>query len=746
MLKKVALLLIVVSANLVLSQEQFNIQRTNINHLGTSFGIALYEKGIVYNQHFKSQVGDDLLDFTEIVYSEKVSENDNLIFGTPQKKFGKFQVGFFNGSTCFYQDEVFFTANASSEYEYVASKRKKSNISESGKNVLHVYYSKKIGDKWGTPISLNFNSNEFSCIHPFLSQDGQTLYFASNRPGSLGAYDLYMSKRLSDGLWSEPINLGPNVNTAKNEMFPSYYHGKLYFASNYNTIANKADILFSEYSKKGWNVSQKLEGLNSDADDFGIIFIDDFSGYFLSNRDGSDTIDQVYYFESKLNGDIVKTFILDKYSKQPIIGLNGTLFNKDSGMKKDLEFSENGQLTVTIPDGKNVYRFEKDGYIPQEVTINNEEDRKKLRSVFLVPNFNGRVINDLTGKPVRGMVVRAYDPITGELIAETTTNENGEWGLPLDKDKTYNISYSKDGFEEVTLKNVAFNKNDMIANFAANPILRGAVTNFITGETEGGVLVQAVDPNTGEVLSEMVTGPDGKWGFDLPSDQELIIRYKKDGLELKDVRINGGERGSSMRDKLSNVRMSTEAKEGNKLEIRNIYFDLGKANVKSDSYFVLDNIVDYLTENKGARIELSAHTDSRGDVNSNMSLSQQRAQSVYEYLVSKGVSSSSLVPKGYGESMLTNKCADGVTCTEEEHQMNRRVEMKILESSSNAKQVIKEKQAEQSTKSSDDVYVVSEGETLYRVYINTGVSTEKLRELNNLKDSNITKGMVLKLK
>jgi outer membrane protein OmpA-like peptidoglycan-associated protein len=91
----------------------------------------------------------------------------------------------------------------------------------------------------------------------------------------------------------------------------------------------------------------------------------------------------------------------------------------------------------------------------------------------------------------------------------------------------------------------------------------------------------------------------------------------------------------------------------------------------------LDKLVAFITENK-LKIELSSHTDARGNAAYNQKLSQARAQSCVDYLIKKGVPKTSIVAKGYGETQLLNRCKDGVQCSEEEHQENRRTEIKIL--------------------------------------------------------------------
>ncbi|MNR02849.1 Outer membrane porin F precursor [compost metagenome] len=85
-----------------------------------------------------------------------------------------------------------------------------------------------------------------------------------------------------------------------------------------------------------------------------------------------------------------------------------------------------------------------------------------------------------------------------------------------------------------------------------------------------------------------------------------------------------------------------------------------------------------MTDNPTIWIELGSHTDSRGKDNYNLDLSQKRAESAVQYIISRGINKNRLTAKGYGETQLLNKCANGVNCTEEEHQLNRRTEFKIV--------------------------------------------------------------------
>ena len=110
-----------------------------------------------------------------------------------------------------------------------------------------------------------------------------------------------------------------------------------------------------------------------------------------------------------------------------------------------------------------------------------------------------------------------------------------------------------------------------------------------------------------------------------------------------------------------------------------ITYELGSARITSESRQIInDRLLTLLQERPNIRIELNSHTDSRGSAASNQDLSERRAQSVADYLVSRGINRSRLVTRGYGESRLKNRCADGVNCSEAEHRENRRTEFRVL--------------------------------------------------------------------
>lgn len=127
---------------------------------------------------------------------------------------------------------------------------------------------------------------------------------------------------------------------------------------------------------------------------------------------------------------------------------------------------------------------------------------------------------------------------------------------------------------------------------------------------------------------------------------------------------------------LTNVELEP-AKLDRRIQIQNIYYDFDKWDIRPDAAERLDLVVTLMNDNPGLSVELGSHTDSRGDDDYNQVLAQKRATSAVAYIVSEGVDSARITAKGYGESQLVNRCRNGVTCSEEEHQQNRRTELRI---------------------------------------------------------------------
>ena len=180
-------------------------------------------------------------------------------------------------------------------------------------NTCQLYQSNRKGrDEWDEPIILSFCDTGYTYGHPSLSADGGVLYFSSDMPGGYGGKDIWMVTFVKRGkTWSDPINLGPTINTDKDEMYPSVADdGTLYFSSNGHVGMGGLDMYKTTGTGNEWSKPENLKyPLNSGADDFSLTFnpVDPQTGYFTSNREGGRGADDIWEFfpvpqEFKISG------------------------------------------------------------------------------------------------------------------------------------------------------------------------------------------------------------------------------------------------------------------------------------------------------------------------------------------------------------------------------------------------------------------------------------------------------------
>jgi peptidoglycan-associated lipoprotein len=199
--------------------------------------------------------------------------------------------------------------------------------------------------------------------------------------------------------------------------------------------------------------------------------------------------------------------------------------------------------------------------------------------------------------------------------------------------------------------------------------LEGRVYNKKTGLPLSAALV-TLKGNNGETL-KVSTDESGYYSFKIDKDVPYDVIAEKTNFRSADT---------SFVTQVSLVKdfylIPVEINKPIRLE--NIYYDFDKANIRPDAAVELDKLVKIMQDNPTMWIELGSHTDSRGNDEYNQWLSQRRANSAVQYIIDRGISKNRITAKGYGESQLLNRCANGVKCSEAEHQLNRRTEFKIV--------------------------------------------------------------------
>lgn len=485
---------------------------------------------------------------------------------------------------------------------FTRNNQKFSSSSGEQTNNLRIYSAKWDGKKWTDIEDFQYNSDTYSVGHPAFSNNGNTMYFASNMPGNLGETDIFKVSKVEvekrgkiTTEWSEPVNMGPQFNTAGREMFPFVDdRGVIFFASDGLSGFGGLDIFAAFPVADSFNVINLGQPINSTYDDFSFIVKNNLTdGYFTSNRPGGVGSDDIYSFH---------------------IG--------------DQHFS------------------------------------------ILVKELN-------TGKPVANANVIASAEGVPDLTG--STDSDGIIWFDLDFHKNYYFEASNPAF---------ISNSDSIQAYEIFKIADHSKTIFLDNASQLQVLV--LNEENGDPVSDMNVSMTFSSGNRLEKKTDasgkVIVRVDNIGSVEMEFKGEGYQsaRASINIDKIGEGNFSQTVRlvpiyEGKTITLENLYYDVNSSLIRPDAALVLDELFKLLEEFPTMKIELSSHTDCRATTEYNQWLSQKRAESAVEYLNKKGIDASRMVAVGYGESKLLNRCADGVECSEEEHQQNRRTEIKVLE-------------------------------------------------------------------
>ena len=278
----------------------------------------------------------------------------------------------------------------------------------SGRNNVDLYWSRYRRGGWTNPRLLNVNTSRSWDSTPFLSKDGKTLYFASNRSKGYGGTDIYKANVNRRGRWINIQNLGPEINTPGNELFPSVTEdGRLYFSSDNHEGFGGLDIFVA--SRSGGKITIKNPGrpLNSRGDDFGVNPYNPTRGFFTSNRDGGEGDDDIYTFVNDdpnlkiVNYTLKGTTLTPKNDGKELNVLGNSvvkLLDEAGQIVEETFTDEKGNFSFTVFDDENYILIgEKENFFSTRgefSTIGKGLDKTKLKDFITNVEFEKNLVLD----------------------------------------------------------------------------------------------------------------------------------------------------------------------------------------------------------------------------------------------------------------------------------------------------------------------------------------------------------------
>ncbi len=428
------------------------VKKININSKEDDFSPAFYKKGIVFTSSRRKMAivkNNDTWtgnNFYSIYYAEL---KDSNIFHKPVLFEPDLQGNANNGPVCISKDgkTMFFTRNstdAKSSEGFIKLEIYEVKLSANGKNWDKNY------------IPFRWNSNSYNCTHPWLSPDGSKLYFASDMKLGYGGMDIYYCKREGNS-WSEPQNLGSQVNTKGNEEFPYIDDsGILYFSSDGHGGFGGLDIVSCNPAGNSFEKPENMGiPINSNSDDFGLV-LNGNAGYFSSNRENKGIDDDIYSLKINIPATVKVKIKIMGISAKVLSNADVKIEIKNSkkkiAVKKEME-----ELTAELQvGGEYVFDVEANNYITQKiikkitsktteilVVLSPKEDRvygDKKSNVGLKICIKGFVysLNNGIKSGLPNTSVSIIEASSGKKRTETMTdNEGGVKICDLERDKKY---------------------------------------------------------------------------------------------------------------------------------------------------------------------------------------------------------------------------------------------------------------------------------------------------------------------
>jgi len=449
--------------------------------------------------------------------------------------------------------------------------------------------------------------------------------------------NLYLAELKADGTLGEPERFQKKINSKFNESTPVFTKdGKTMYFTRNNYLKGKRGrddqkitllkLYKAEFIKDKWtNITELPFNSNQYSTAHPALSNDEKKLYFASDMPG--TLGQSDLYSVTINDD--KTFGKPE-NLGPAINTEGRETFPFIAADNQLYFASDGRPGL---GGLDVFVS----------TIKNDDTFTAVQNV---------------GAPINSK----QDDFAFIINSETSNgffSSNREGGIG--NDDIYKITETRKLLCEQKLKAT-------IVDLETNKILDNAKVTLLDEQFK--------------VIDEVVTQADGSYTFNVECTKKYYVRATKEDYETKEVPVTIiGEAGETsvvvaLEKRIKPIGVGTDL--AKTLNIPIIYFDLDKSFIRKDAAFELEKILAVMKQYPKMKIDVRSHTDSRQTAEYNIGLSNRRAKATVQWLTKNGIASNRLTGKGYGESQLINNCADGVSCTEAEHQLNRRSEFIII--------------------------------------------------------------------
>lgn len=480
-----------------------------------------------------------------------------------------------------------------------------------------------------SPENMGENINSpYDEYFPTITIDNQKMIYTRNRPAMEGSNiyheDFYISRK-KDGKWGPAVNGGGQLNTAGNEGVPNISaEGKILFFAACDRPDGKGscDIYYSRLKSEGWTRPINLGApINTGAWESQPSFASDGRTlYFIRGQITREGIRHQDIYTSRISDD--------------------GQWSEPQKMSNLINTPDEEEFVFIHPDNQTLY-FSSDGH-PGLGNLDIYITRRNPDGNWGKPENLGYPIN--TFRDERGLLVGP----TGDIAYIASDREGGVGGLDL---------YSFELYAEARPRLVSYVKGIVIDKLSQAPL--EASFEIIDLETGNPVIKSSTERGTGEFMACLTAGKD------------YALNVSKNGYLFYSDHFSCKNPADIKNAYLLNVELSP-AQTGGKVVLKNVFFDTNLFNLKSESFPELDKLVNFMKNSPAISIEVSGHTDSTGDKQKNQILSQNRAKSVYDYLLQKGITPQRLTFKGYGDSSPV-----APNDTEEGRALNRRTEFLI---------------------------------------------------------------------